>query len=114
MHFQLRGRENLRNFKQNIFKFDVSDDGREYAYIHTTMLQKNIKASVKRKQFENLKEVKMVLQPDNDMCPVKRLKQYLQMLPCTNDNCLFRLLKKTVVFDSSREGQTREFYENFE
>ena len=80
-HFQLRGRENLRDLKQNTFKFEVYDDGRECVSINTAMLQKNVKASVNRKHFENLKEAKMIAQPNCEMCPVKKLKEYLQKLP---------------------------------
>lgn len=100
-HFQLRGRENLRDLKQNTFKFDVYDDSREYVFINTAMLQKNVKASVNRKHFENLKEAKMITQPNSQMCPVKRLKEYLGKLPNTKDNCLFPGVKKDGSFSSN-------------
>ena len=79
--------------------------GKKHSVFHSKksviFYAKNVKASVNRKQFENLKEAKMVSQPNNAICPVKRLKEYLQMLLCTKDNCLFPGVKKDGSFSTS-------------
>ena len=94
LHFQLRGRENLRAFTKDSFEFSEFQDGREFVSIKVPMLQKNVKASLNRKEFENLKSAKMVSQP-NGRCPVKILKQYISKLPeKTKDNTLFPGMKK--------------------
>ena len=88
-YFQLRGRENLRFLTRECIDFKKIGD-REVAYIKVPLLQKNVKASLKSKEFEDLKMAMMVEQPDNIYCPVKRLHQYLNALPeQTKENTLF-------------------------
>lgn len=56
--FQLRGRENLRSLKRDTFKIELQD-GKEYVQINTTMICKNVKASLSSKEYEDLKKAKM-------------------------------------------------------
>ena len=98
LHFQLRGRENLRAFTKNSFEFGILEDGKEFVCIKVPMLQKNVKASLNRKEFENLKTAKMISQ-QTDRCPVKMLKYYISKLPSrTKDDSLFPGLKKNGTF----------------
>ena len=98
LHFQLRGRENLRAFTKNSFEFGLLEDGKEFVCIKVPMLQKNVKASLNRKEFENLKTAKMISQ-QTDRCPVKMLKYYISKLPSqTKDDSLFPGLKKNGTF----------------
>ena len=60
-HFQLRGRENLRSLSKECIDFKMVG-AREVAYIKVPLLQKNVKASLKPKEFE---ELKMALMSDN-------------------------------------------------
>ena len=98
LHFQLRGRENLRAFTKDSFEFGQTEDGDEMVSINIPLLQKNVKASLSRKEFENLKEAKMVARKES-RCPVSILKRYLSKLPeKTKDNTLFPSLKKDGTF----------------
>ena len=94
-HFQLRGRENLRSMTRMMIGFRGSDDNRETAFIKTPLPQKNVKASLKPKEYEDLKFSRMVEQPGDCHCPVKRLKQYMDLLPKeTKDNTMFPKFNK--------------------
>lgn len=100
LHFQLRGRENLRCLTQDSFGFSF-ESNREFAFIKVPLLQKNVKASVNRKEFENLKGAKMVSQPNLKQCPVSKLKKYLSLLtPATKGNALFPCIKKDGSFST--------------
>lgn len=99
LQFQLRGRENLRGLTKDTFEFALYEDNREYAFIKVPLLQKNVKASLNRKEFENLKEAKMASQKDG-RCPVATLKKYLDLLPETKNNALFPGIKKDGTFST--------------
>ena len=104
-HFQLRGRENLRAFTKDTFEFGQFQDGREFVSIKVPMLQKNVKASLNRKEFENLKSAKMVSQ-STGRCPVKVLKEYINKLPeKTKDNTLFPGMKKNAFSEMTVLGK---------
>jgi integrase len=90
--FQLRGRGNLRSLKRDTFKIGASD-GKEYLYLNTTMISKNVKASLSSKEYEDLKKAKMFAS-DCD-CPLSKYKTYLDLLPAnTKENTLFPLISK--------------------
>lgn len=91
LHFQLRGRENLRDLKQNTFKFDVYDDGRECVVIITVMLQKNVKTSAKTH--------------------CRKLKEYLQKLPFLGVKKRWSFSNITVL-KYDREVQSQKIHEN--
>ena len=96
-YFCLRGRETLRSLKQNSIGFDIDDSGKEYAFIQTSMLSKNVKASLNAKDFEDIKGARMYPMNTNEsgVCPLKILHEYLQLLPKeTKENCLFPLPTK--------------------
>ena len=96
-YFCLRGRENLRSLKRDSIGFDIDESGKEYAFIQTSLLSKNVKASLNAKDFEDVKGARLYsLTNDNDsICPLKLLREYLQLLPKeTKDNCIFPLPTK--------------------
>lgn len=89
-YFQLRGRENLRMLTKSCIGFSGNSESRLYAYIKVPLLQKNVKASLNPKDFEDLKLARMVEQRGDKHCPVARLQLYLSKLPCTiKDDNLF-------------------------
>lgn len=100
-YFLLRGRENLRSLTRQSIGFQNCDN-REVAFIKVPLLQKNVKASLKSKEFEDLREARMASTMNDDHCPVKRLKYYISLLPQnTKDDTLFpRFNEKSKSFSS--------------
>jgi len=102
LYFQLRGQENLKNLKKDSFGFHIGDGGREYAYLKSDLLQKNVKPSLRLTEFSDYKNARMYEQQNNLSCPIKRLKNYLSLLPDTvKDNTLFPKCLKDGKFSSS-------------
>ena len=102
--FQLRGRENLRSLTKQSIGFKLGDDGRTMAFLKVPLLQKNVKASLKAKEFEDLKFARIVEQLGDDHCPVKRLREYLSHLPAeTKDDTLFPKFNKSQKSFSSQQ-----------
>ena len=54
-YFGLRGRENLRALKKDTFEVEVDSDGKEYVSLKSTMMSKNVKASLSQKEFKDIK-----------------------------------------------------------
>ena len=89
-YFGLRGRENLRALKKDTFEVEVDSDGKEYVSLKSTMMSKNVKASLSQKEFKDIKNTRMYSSDDENRCPVLAFKKYLSMLPAeTMDNTLF-------------------------
>ena len=64
-----------------------------YVYIKTTLLSKNVKASLSSKEFRDMKKAKMYESENN--CPVQKFMKYLSLLPSsTKENTLFPLITK--------------------
>ena len=100
LHFQLRGRENLRFLTKDTFGFDKDNEDNEFVYIKTNLLHKNVKASLNSKEFLDLKKARMYSSSVN--CPVENFKRYLDILPSvTKDNSLFPLITKNGNVSSS-------------
>lgn len=104
--FQLRGRENLRALTKASIGFATGEENREFAFIRVNLMQKNVKASLKKKEYEDLKKAKMFAQEgyDNEMCPLRRLKEYMELLPDeTKMDTLFpKWLKSSKLFSSQQ------------
>jgi len=81
-YFQLRGQETLKSLKKDSIGFNI-DGEREYAFLKSDLLQKNVKPSLRLAEFSDYKNARMYEQKGNPMCPVKRLKNYLNLLPET-------------------------------
>ena len=71
------------------FAVDASD--REYAFIKTTLLSKNVKASLNSKEFEDLKCAR-IYADGTGACPLQAMKDYLEH---TYQNSLFPKPTKT-------------------
>ena len=104
-YFQLRGRENLRALTKASIGFATGQGNREFAFIRVNLMQKNVKASLKKKEYEDLKKAQMFAQgDDNEMCPLRRLKKYMELLPYeTKMDTLFpKCLKASKLFSSQQ------------
>jgi len=91
--FQLRGRENLRLLKKDTFEVGCVD-GKKCVLLRTTLLHKNVKASLSSKEFIDIKKAKMYESEEN--CPVTKFEEYVSQLPIeTKENTLFPLITRT-------------------
>ena len=94
-HFGMRGREHLKALEKDTFLVDTDEDGREFVTIQKVLKSKNVKASLSRREFTDVKQSRMYSSDDKDKCPVEVFKTYLQLLPdTTKDNTLFPLAIK--------------------
>jgi len=94
-HFGMRGREHLRALEKDTFRVDTDDDEREFVTIQKVLKSKNVKASLKRRDFTDVKQSRMYGTREKDKCPVEAFKSYLKLLPkTTKDNTLFPLPRK--------------------
>ena len=94
LFIQLRGRENLRNLKKDTFAI-ATNEGKKYMYVYikTTLLSKNVKASLSSKEFRDMKKAKMYESENN--CHVQKFMKYLSLLTSsTTENTLFPLITK--------------------
>ncbi len=89
----LRGRELHHKMLKSWIEIQEDASGRKYAYIKVNYLSKNVKASLRQKEFENLSEGRLYDDPENpDSCPIKRLELYLNAI---GDGPLYPLPLKT-------------------
>lgn len=75
-YFGLRGRENLRSLTTDCIKINEDDSGVKYCFVNTTMLSKNVKASLNSKENADLKQARMYETQEKDTCPVESFKKY--------------------------------------
>ena len=92
LFFELRGRENLRHLKRDTFGVSTTSDGTQFISIVTSLLCKNVKASISAKDFNDLKNAKMFASEEN--CPVKLFVKYCQFCLKKQDNTLFPAICK--------------------
>jgi site-specific recombinase XerD len=89
-HFGLRGRENLRELKRDTFTVLKDGQNKEFLSITKELAFKNVKASLNRKHFEDIKRSRMYAIDDKSKCPVECFKRYMDLLPdSTLGNTLF-------------------------
>ena len=55
-YFGLRGRETTAQLTNDSFSFAFVSDGRNYAFANHPSLSKNARASLSRKEFENISQ----------------------------------------------------------
>ena len=94
-YLALRGREVLRDLPKNALEFLLDASGREYIYINTTYITKNVRVSLSTKDFENLSQARIYDVPEcPNRCPVSCLRLYLSKIK-PDCNLLFPIpLKK--------------------
>ena len=89
-YFGLRGRENLRFLKTDTFSVKCDSDSREYISLDKTLVCKNVKSSLSKKDFCDKKDTRVYAIEDKRKCPVQAFKLYMSRLPqSTHDNTLF-------------------------
>lgn len=87
-YFSLRGRETLPYLNRNSIAIETDSTGRSYLRIQCDTLSKNAKASLRKSEFENVKNQRVYENTSNsDHCPVAAYKLYLEkMQQCKGDS----------------------------
>ena len=82
LHFGQRGREHLRLLTKSNISFSSDSDNRYYAYISEGLPSKNRRASIKRSDYEDVKQARMYANPEEpeENCPLQALKLYISKL----------------------------------
>jgi len=83
-HFGYRGREWIRDIKVSSIRIHQDQNNVEFVEIMKPKAEKNVKASLSRRNYESNKNVGMYELPDKSKCPVHALKIYLEKLPGDN------------------------------
>ena len=77
----LRGRELHHKMEKSWIGIENDALGRKYAFIKTSYLSKNVRASLRQKEFENLSDGRLYDDTDNqESCPIKKLELYLSAI----------------------------------
>ena len=89
LHFGQRGREHLRLLTKASISFSTDSDGRNYAFICEGLPSKNRRASIKRSDYEDVKQARLYANPKEreENCPLQALKLYISKL--NNNESLF-------------------------
>ena len=105
-HFAYRGREWMRNLDKESLVFSKDGNGKEFVVFNKTLEEKNVKPTLRKRNYENIKDIVMYATPENkDKCPVEALRLYLSKIP-RDCNCLFpRSLTKTRLKDDDWEKE---------
>ena len=78
----LRGRELHHCIQRQWLEIGTDSSNRRYVRIKHNYLSKNVKASLKQKEFENLEDGRIYDNvADEEHCPVKAVETYLQRIP---------------------------------
>ena len=80
-HFGYRGREWIRYIKVSSIQIHQDQNNVEFVEILKPRAEKNVKASLSRRNYETNKNVGMYELTDKTKCPVHALKMYLEKLP---------------------------------
>ena len=85
-YFGQRGRERIRQLQKEDFIIGLSSDGSKYVEIQTGSVSKNVKPSLKRETFSDVKQCKMFENKENpQVCPVKAFETYIAKISnCSN------------------------------
>ena len=106
-HFAYRGREWIRNLEKESIVLSTDSNGREFVICNKNLQEKNVKASLRKSNYDNIKDIVMYATPEKkDKCPVEAIRLYLSKIPrdCT---CLFpKPLKKTRSKDNEWEKES--------
>lgn len=77
----LRGRELHHQMKRSWLAIDTDASGRRFCHIKVSYLSKNVKASLRQKEYENLADGKIYDDLTNpEMCPVMWSEKYINCL----------------------------------
>lgn len=88
-HFAYRGREWMRNLQKESLVFSVDSDNREFIVCNKTLEEKNVRSTLNKRNYENIKDIVMYAKPEKkDECPVEAIRLYLSKIP-DNCTCLF-------------------------
>lgn len=79
-HFCRRGREGLRSLKKSSFNFGIDDTNNAYVFLNFNEATKNHPGDLQ----DDFQSRKRMYATDDEKCPVKAIKKYLQKL---NPNC---------------------------
>lgn len=76
-----RGRETLPQLTKNSFALETSSTGKSFLCINTEILSKNAKASLRQKEYEEMKKARMYEISDNpNECPIRAWNMYMEMI----------------------------------
>ena len=83
-YFGFRGREVIRDLPPKCFSFEKDSENETIVGLKSTYLSKNIKASLSKKEYENIKVVRMYEIDQKDNCPVEAMEIYFKKIPGDN------------------------------
>lgn len=93
-HFGFRGREWLRDLKKEDILIKKDDKGCDFIDLRRSSLSKNVKPSLKSKEYEDRKSPLMYSTPESPQhCPVTAIQSYLAKLDEENQDLFPRPLK---------------------
>ena len=80
-YFGLRGRETLPHLTKDSFSLETSSTGKVFLTIQHEILSKNAKASLRTKDFNDIKTYRMYEYPEkSEECPIVAWKLYIEMI----------------------------------
>ncbi|XP_071830575.1 uncharacterized protein [Apostichopus japonicus] len=101
-HFCRRGREGLRSLKKSSFNFGIDDTNNAYVFLNFNEAPKNHPGDLQ----DDFQSRKRMYATDDEKCPVKAIKKYLQKL---NPNCEhFFQRPKVYVAESDQVGYNNQ------
>ena len=109
--FGQRGREHLRLLKRHSIQFSTDAEGRNFAYISEGLPSKNRSASLKRSDYEDIKQARMYECKPSEICPLTSLKMYLGKLQELGIQDLFP--KPTTTSFSAKAVRGKDWLGNF-